>query len=457
MSSPPATSPPATAGPAAARPAPADLLPLLTAAVRAVLTLLVPIAVLTLVAWLGAVRSTSSLAAVVRVGADVWLLGHGAPVAVVGGSLAVAPLGVTLLALASAVRAVRTWVRDQVEAERGVPFWPGAGVFAAGYGVLALLLALVTRSGVSAAAPVQALLGGALVGGLGFLAGARAHRPPLPPRVPAALAAALRPAAASAAALVALGSLAVAVALVHGRSDVLLLHRSLEPGLLGGALLVLAQALLLPTLAVWGLAWLAGPGFAVGTATSVAPGGTTLATLPAVPVLGALPPQGPAPVAAWAVVLLPVLVGAGAALLRRPRAGEPAGPLHRVAVALLTGALAGLVSGVLAAAASGPLGSGRMGEMGPHAAWTALAVAGEVAAGGVAAVLLQRAWTAWRGTRVASDLPAALSERTGGLLAPPGSAAGPAGRSRRPAGGSTGAAGSGRDGGGSGGPVRGRG
>ncbi|WP_432490873.1 cell division protein PerM [Kineococcus gypseus] len=399
------------------RPTPADLLPLLTAAVRAVLTLLVPVAVLTVLAWLGAVRSTSSLAAVVRVGADAWLLGHGAPVAVVGGTLGVVPLGVTLLAVASSARAVRTWVRDQVDAGRDVPFWPGAGVFAAGYGVLAMLLALVTRSGVSAAGPLHALLGGAAVAAAGFALGARAHRPPLR-RVPV-LTEALRPAAACTAALAALGALAVAVALVAGRADVLLLHGSLRAGWLGGALLTLGQALLLPTLAVWGLAWVAGPGFAVGTATSVAPGGTSLATLPALPVLGALPPEGATPVATWAVVALPVLVGAAAALLRRG-AGEPAGPAHGAAVAGATGALTGVAVAVLAAAASGPLGSGRMAELGPHPLLTGLAVAGEVAAGGVLAVLLRRAVRARRGTRVVLDL-SAPGRPAGGLL----------GRSRR--------------------------
>ncbi|WP_432577313.1 cell division protein PerM [Kineococcus esterisolvens] len=404
------------------RTTPADLLPLLTASGRALLTLLVPIAVLTVVAWRGGVRSTAALAAVVRGGADAWLLGHGAPVAVIGGTLAVAPLGVTLLALASAVRAVRTWVRDQAAAERGVPFWPGTAVFAGGYGVLALLVALVTRSGVAAAGPLHALLGGLAVGAAGFALGARSHRPALPERVPAVVAAALRPAAACVAALLALGALTVAVALVHGRDDVFLLHRSLDPGWLGGTLLALAQSLLLPSLAVWAVAWLAGPGFAVGTATSVAPGGTVLATLPAVPVLGALPPQGPTPTATWLVVVLPVLVGAGAAALRRPRAGEPTGLRHRLAVAGLTGVLAGAAVALLAAVVSGPLGSGRMSELGPDPLLTGLAVAGEVAAGGVLALLLLRTWVARRGTRVPADLPAGLDAPAGGLL----------GRSRRP-------------------------
>ena len=397
----PVTSPKATA---------ADLLPLFTAAVRAVLTLLVPVVVLSLVTWIAAVRSTSSLAAVVRVGTDVWLLGHGADVAVVGGRVGLAPLGVTLLALLSARRAVRMWVHDQEEAERAVPFGPALAVFAGAYGVLTAFVALVTRSGVSAPSLPGALVGGLLLGVLGAVAGTWRHRPALPAALPAPVAAALRPAAGALAALVGLGSLAVAAALVHGRADVALLHEALDPGVLGGALLTAAQLLLLPTLAVWGLAWIAGPGFAVGVGTSVAPGGTTLATLPTVPVLGALPAEGPTSGWALAALALPVLVGAGASVLESRRGpGRGAGPaeglLRRCATALLTGVLTGLPVAVLALAAGGPAGAGRMSDLGPDAGLLGLVVAGEVAAGGLVAVLLSRAWTAWRGTEVVIVLP----------------------------------------------------
>ncbi|NAZ84001.1 hypothetical protein GTR02_19520, partial [Kineococcus sp. R8] len=146
----------------------ADLLPLLTAAVRAVLLVLVPLLVAAVVGWIAAVRSTSSMASVVRVGADLWLLGHGSPLAVVGTTpVSVVPLGLTLLSVLAARRAVRAWVRDQLDHERSVPFWRALATFAGAYGVLALLVALVSRSSVAAASPLAALTGGLLVGGLG--------------------------------------------------------------------------------------------------------------------------------------------------------------------------------------------------------------------------------------------------------------------------------------------------
>lgn len=403
----------------AARPTPADLLPLLTAAVRASLTLLVPIVALTLVAWLGAVRSTSSLAAVVRVGADLWLLGHADPVDVVGGTVSVALLGMTLLAVASGVRAVRMWVRDQLSAERGVPFVLGTAVFAGAYGVITLLVALVARSGVTAASPLHALLGGLVVGAVAAVVAMWDHRPVLPAAVPDAVVDGWRPGLAAAAVLLGAGALTVAVALVHGRSDVLLLHDALRPGLLGGLLLTVGQALLVPTFAVWGTSWLAGPGFAVGTGTSVAPGGTTLATLPTVPVFGALPAQGPTPTLTWAVVLVPVLVGAAAVLLQARRPGRPTGLVGRCLSALVAGALAGAVVGVLAAVSAGSAGPGRMSELGPDALAVGLAVAGEVAAGGLLAVLLTRAVHAVRGRSQVVRLPdTGPGPGAGGLLSP---------------------------------------
>lgn len=398
----------------------ADLLPLLSAAVRAVLTLLVPLVVLCIVGWIASVRSTSSLAAVARVGADLWLLAHGATVSIVGGQVGIAPLGLTLLAVWSARRAVRMWLRDQLEAERPVPFLRGLGVFTGGYAVLALLVAVVSRSGVGAATLWMSLLGGALVGGAGAAVALWAHRPALPPAVPPFVRAAWRPAATACAVLVGVGALFVAAALVHGRGDVLALHEALEPGLVGGTLLTLGQALLLPTFAVWGLAWAGGTGFAVGTGTSVAPGGTSLDVLPTIPVFGALPAPGVTPAIAVAAIAVPVLAGAFSWWLSSRRAVVVATLLRRCAGALLAGVGTGVGVTALALLASGPVGQGRMAEMGPDALLTGVVVGGEVAAGAVLAVLLGRAWRAWRGTTLVVTLPDAGSpaDRADGSGAP---------------------------------------
>jgi hypothetical protein len=223
--------------------------------------------------------------------------------------------------------------------------------------------------------------------------------------VPDVLAAALRPAVSACAGLVAIGAVLVAAALVHGRADVLALHGALDPGVVGGLLLTLAQALLLPTFAVWGASWATGVGFAVGTGTSVAPGGTTLDTLPTVPVLGALPTPGVTPAWAWVVVVLPVLVGAGAWALQARRGRPPQGLAGRCAAALSTGLGAGVLVTCLAFFAGGAVGHGRMSDLGPDALVTGTAAGGEVAAGALVAVLLGRAWRAWRGTKLVVTLP----------------------------------------------------
>ena len=99
-------------------------------------------------------------------------------------------------------------------------------------------------------------------------------------------------------------------AFVAGWQQVLLLHNALAPGAAGGVVLTLGQLALVPNLLIWSAAWTAGPGFAVGTGTSVMPGHTELGALPAIPVLGALPTPGAGPGWAWAVLALPVLAGA---------------------------------------------------------------------------------------------------------------------------------------------------
>ncbi len=68
-----------------------------------------------------------------------------------------------------------------------------------------------------------------------------------------------------------------------------LLVDGLDAGIGGGILLAALCLLYVPTAAVWGLAYVVGPGFAVGAGTSVSVGGTDLGAVPAFPLLAALP------------------------------------------------------------------------------------------------------------------------------------------------------------------------
>ncbi|MEZ3159289.1 DUF6350 family protein [Microbacterium sp. BWT-B31] len=285
-----------------------------------------------------------------------------------------------------------------------------------------------------------------------------------------------RATAVAVAGLVGVGALAVAVALIMGAGEVIALFQAGHVDGLGVVTMTLAQLAYLPTLLVWGLSFVAGPGFSLGVGTAVSPAGTLVGVLPPVPVLGAVPETSSSfllllalsPVAVGALAgwiarsrtvprTAPLVEHTGAsaddaersaalaALLgdtgdtqpveplddahhRRAREGradaEPAVPrlVITLGIAVLTAAAAGL----LAAAASGSLGPGRLAaEVGPDPGPVALAVGLEVFAG--AAILLLSPRPAGRSARRAKKAEAtdAASEAPHGPQARGGEASVP--------------------------------
>lgn len=222
--------------------------------------------------------------------------------------------------------------------------------------------------------------------------------------------------------LIGLGALLFAVALILRGGEVIALFEAAHVDGLGATVVTLAQFAYLPTLAIWGLSFIAGPGFAVGTGTAVSPAGTQLGVVPGIPILGALP-ESTTP---WLLLLalLPIAVGGFAgwicrsrlvavpvmpqvapessgnatldALLARTRDEpvEPSTPAipddDPIGARLVTAAgiavLAGAASALLAVLASGAIGPGRLAEVGPAPGPLALAVGLEVLIG--AAILL---------------------------------------------------------------------
>jgi hypothetical protein len=180
----------------------------------------------------------------------------------------------------------------------------------------------------------------------------------------------------------------VAVAVAGGDAGAML--GSYHTGVAGQAGLTLLCVVFAPNLAGWCMAYLVGPGFAVGVGTTVSAAKVHLGALPAVPVLTALPTT---PVSGLTAPLLGLPLAAGmaaGALLtrrhavdaRRREAGRPVpgwGPLLTSAV--LAGPAAGVLLGIAAWASGGPLGSGRLAHTGPAALPVALVATGVVAVG----------------------------------------------------------------------------
>jgi hypothetical protein len=157
--------------------------------------------------------------------------------------------------------------------------------------------------GIAVAAPLVFLLAGG---------GALACYSPLSDwlveRVPQPARHAGRAAGAALAVYVAAGALLVAAALVLHHGRVVELTRQVGGGW-GGVPILLLGILAAPNAVIAGMAYLAGPGFAVGSGTTVSAFSTAHGTMPAFPILGAVPSGDGATPLVWALVALTPLVG----------------------------------------------------------------------------------------------------------------------------------------------------
>lgn len=209
--------------------------------------------------------------------------------------------------------------------------------------------------------------------------------------------------AAALAGLVAVGAAVTAVGVVAGGGRMVALFEAAHVDLAGAIVVGVGQLAYLPTLVIWGAAYAAGPGFALGAGTTVSPGGTDLGVVPGIPVLGIIPEEP----SAWLLLLALLVIAAGAAagwiartrLLVAHRGEEPLGPRLVVLALVVAGAAAG--AALLALAASGAIGPERLQQTGPAAGAFALAVALEIALGAGAVLLAPRG----DGTRVGEVPP----------------------------------------------------
>jgi len=393
------------------RPSPAAAA--VSAAAQAVAASLVAVLAPVVLAWVVDSDGHGTWLQAVRLSLTLWLLAQHGGLAVAGGHVGLVPLGLSLAPAAACWLGGRRLARmldPRAEAiaagaTRTAPSWPPAGALAAFAATYCLAVAAaVLIADMPGAQPIglQAVLGGALVSSVAGTLGAAAYRHRgavagllgLVRALPAPVVRWAGPATAAVAAQLAASAVVLAAVLALGHARVIALHEALGPGVAGGAVLTLAQALLVPNLVVWTSAALVGPGFAVGP-TSVNLASSTLGPLPAVPVLGALPAAGPLPPAALALFAVPFAAGVVAGLLlshRRPPSGW---------VAALDVVGAGLAAGAAMTAlcwlSGGPAGPGMLAVTGPQPLLTGAAFAAEVAAGAALVVAGRWSWRSLRG------------------------------------------------------------
>jgi hypothetical protein len=321
-------------------------------------------------AWFAA--DSGSFGAAIRAGALGWLVAHGSGVHAGGSHITAIPLGGVLLAGLMLHRAGR-WAGETsaVDSLRGAAV--GVGVMTSAFAASGAAVAALThrssgyvdlwRAAVAFAACAVVFGGAGIVRGAQLVDG-------LADLVPSTARGIAAGASAAFMTMVGAGAIAFAAAMGAHVSSAMTVADGLGAGVVGGTILSLIGLSLVPNAALCAGAFMAGPGFALGTGTTVSSAGVHLGPLPALPILAATPRSG----GAWwqeALVAAPLLAGAvaGVVTLRRSPSTSYLVVAARSAAA---GAAGGVAFGAACLLATGAVGPGRMADIGPDVPATTL-------------------------------------------------------------------------------------
>lgn len=293
-----------------------------------------------------------------------WLAGHGVPVDIIGVHIGLIPLGLTCLSVLLGEETCRYGTRAMWHQTDRNPSRRQIGEAVAIHTSVELVAAVLMAAAIGAsqwpAVVIGSLLVGLCAGLIGAVRGARVH--PLA-RYAAWVRGLVRAVGSTVAICLSGGAAVVAVALIVNSPRVVTLHQGIGADGWGGVSLILLQLAWLPTVSIWGTSWTLGAGFGVGTGTYVSPLGTHLGVVPAIPMLGALPGNGPLSPAqcAWFAVPVAAAITGGLIVTRSvPDAGFEIG----AGLGALTGLASGVVVGILGLLARGSLGDNRLAEVG---------------------------------------------------------------------------------------------
>lgn len=263
------------------------------------------------VAWIVEPAVGGSVLGPARLSVQAWLLGHGADVSAAGVIVALTPLGLTI-GLASCCWFAACWAgrRAEVDNLSGIARILAAMVATyAGIGIGLTELGSTAGVDIELASALPGVVGLSALVGAGGLLRTAGHGRLIHDVVPFPSRAVLSGVGAGSAFLLAAGVATVGIAIVSDRAGFAALTESLAPGSSAGIGLLVLSLLLLPNAALYAVAMLVGPGFAVGSGTTVSAFGVTLGLVPGLPIAAALPDEPAVPLGAILALAVPVLCG----------------------------------------------------------------------------------------------------------------------------------------------------
>jgi len=348
-------------------------------------------------AWIVEPAVGGSIVGPARLSAQGWLLGHGADLAADGVLIAVTPLGVTaMLAVCCWYAACWAGRRAQVDSLAQIAVLLTALVLtytAVGLGLI--LIGSTSGAQIGWGSAVPGLVGVSAFAGAGGLLHTAGHGRLIHDVVRFPSRALIAGVGAGAALLLAAGVGTLGIAIAVDRAGFATLTESLAPGWSAGLGVFVLSLLLLPNAAVYAVAVLIGPGFAVGSGTMVSAFGVTLGVVPAVPLVAALPDRPAVPLAALLGLVVPVLCGLAVGAVVARRLDDDVRPLHAAGWALVACLTLSVGMGIAQWLAGGALGDGGLATIGA----SPMASVGAAAAVLVFPAALSAAVLRWRHLR----------------------------------------------------------
>jgi hypothetical protein len=342
-------------------------------------------------------------ASFVRASVRTWLVSLGSGIDAGPVAFGLIPIGATFVCVALVARTA-SWVVAEPVDELAAFVATTAGA----YGVIAGIASAASASGGVHTSVIRAAFGAFVVGGLGAGWGAvRRHGQAERLWFTASedIRVATRAAIPGTLVVLAAAGAIVIVQLVRHMARAGDIWAQLDPGAGGGVALAVACVLAAPTLVLWTASALIGPGFMIGTDTSVDLTGSQLGNVPGFPLLAALPPPGEFPGWVFVLGLVPLLAGMVSGW--RVELGTREGLLARVGLGAAAGGVAGFLLGILVGLSAGAIGPGRMADAGPPAFTPLLLAVPVMAVGGALGAVLKH----YRGGRAPQPSDASATGR----------------------------------------------
>jgi hypothetical protein len=367
--------------------------PLVASAIAALAAVLIGYLVtlgFVMAAWLFAAHGSESTLQVLRATGIAWQVMHLVPAVIGQTTIGLLPWGFAILPIFILWKATQ-WALKSSQPKSALEFARIGITISLFYMMFALLVSAVSATAdlsSSMAASAFHALGIALIATTVCIVSYAPSRTILTDALPKLVVDGIRPALIAFGLLFVSGSALISISLVMHWSEIRAVTSLMAPGILDGFFMTLLGIGYLPTVSVWSISYLMGPGIMLGGGSTVTAAIASPGALPAFPLLSILPSE----TAKFAhyLIVIPILVGVAIYFLMPRDRWDAQGDSLAISMSFIvrwrevitlmvsTGLLT-VMLWLAACASSGPLGTGYLKFVGPvpgELAFAAIAVCG---------------------------------------------------------------------------------